>query len=48
LIDKEYETALKLGMYGTPSAVLVNENGRIVSETATGAPQIWALLGKRK
>jgi len=48
LIDKEYKTAQKLGMYGTPSAVLVNENGRIISETATGAPQIWALIGKRK
>ena len=48
LIDQEYKTAQKLGMYGTPSAVLVNENGRIVSETAVGAPQIWALIGKRK
>ncbi len=48
LIDKEYKTAEKLGMFGTPSAVLVNENGRIVSETAVGAPQIWALIGKRK
>ena len=48
LIDKEYKTAEKFGMRGTPSAVLINENGRIVSETATGAPQIWALLGKRK
>ncbi len=48
LIDKEYEIAEKLGMFGTPSAVLVNENGKIVSETATGAPNIWALIGKRK
>ena len=48
LIDKEYEIAEKLGMFGTPSAVLVNEDGKIVSETATGAPQIWALIGKRK
>jgi hypothetical protein len=35
-------------MYGTPSAVLVNEDGVIVSETAIGAPDIWALIGKRK
>ncbi len=48
LIDKEYNIAKKLGMHGTPSAVLVNEDGRIISETAIGAPQIWALLGKRK
>jgi peroxiredoxin/uncharacterized membrane protein YphA (DoxX/SURF4 family) len=48
LIDKEYKIAKKLGMDGTPSAVLVNEDGIISSETAIGAPQIWALLGKRK
>jgi peroxiredoxin/uncharacterized membrane protein YphA (DoxX/SURF4 family) len=48
LIDKEYKTAANFGMLGTPSAVLVNENGRIISETATGAPQIWSLVGKRK
>jgi thiol-disulfide isomerase/thioredoxin len=48
LIDKEYKTAQNFGMHGTPSAVLVNEDGRIVSETAIGAEQIWALVGKRK
>lgn len=48
LIDEKYKTAEKFGMSGTPSAVLVNEDGKIVSETATGAAQIWALIGKRK
>jgi peroxiredoxin len=48
LIDKDYKTANKFGMLGTPSAVLINENGRIISETATGAQNIWALLGRRK
>jgi peroxiredoxin len=48
LIDKEYEIAQNFGMQGTPSAVLVNEDGRIVSETAIGAEQIWALVGKRR
>lgn len=48
LLDKNYKTAEKFGMYGTPSAVLVDENGRIVSETAIGADNIWALIGKRK
>jgi Thiol-disulfide isomerase and thioredoxins len=47
IIDKEYKTAAKLGMVGTPSAVLINENGRIVSETAIGAQNIWALIGRR-
>jgi len=48
ILDEDYETATKFGMFGTPSAVLVNENGKIVSETATGAGNIWALVGKRK
>jgi peroxiredoxin/uncharacterized membrane protein YphA (DoxX/SURF4 family) len=48
LLDKDYKTAAKFGMAGTPSAVLVNEEGKIISETAVGAPTIWALIGKRK
>lgn len=48
ILDEDYETATKFGMFGTPSAVLVNENGKIISETATGAGNIWALVGKRK
>lgn len=48
LLDKNYQTAEKFGMAGTPSAVLVDENGKIVSETAVGAGNIWALIGKRK
>ncbi|MEP7076702.1 MAG: TlpA family protein disulfide reductase [Acidobacteriota bacterium] len=46
IIDKDYATAAKFGMMGTPSAVLVDENGRIASETAVGAANIWALIGK--
>ena len=48
LLDKGYKTAEKLGMSGTPSAILVNEKGKIISETAIGAGNIWALVGKRK
>lgn len=48
LLDKNYQTAEKFGMAGTPSAVLIDENGTIVSETAIGAGNIWALIGKRK
>lgn len=47
LSDESHETAGKFGMYGTPSAVLVDEKGIIVSETAIGAPDIWALIGRR-
>jgi thiol-disulfide isomerase/thioredoxin len=48
VLDEGYKTAEKFGMYGTPSAVMVNERGKIISETATGAANIWALIGKRK
>ncbi len=48
IVEDGNETATKLGMFGTPSAVLVNENGVIVSETALGASDIWALIGKNK
>lgn len=48
ILDEGYKIAEKFGMSGTPSAVLVSEKGEIISETAIGAPQIWALIGKRK
>ena len=47
VLEKDYKTAIKLGMFGTPSAVLIDENGVIISEAATGAPYIWALVNKK-
>lgn len=46
--DKGHKTATGFGMFGTPSAVLINEDGKFVTETAVGAPDIWSLIGKRK
>lgn len=48
ILDKGHKAATGFGMFGTPSAVLVNEEGKFVSETAIGAPDIWSLIGKRK
>ncbi len=48
ILDKERKLSNQLGINGTPSAVLINEDGKIVSETAIGADNIWTLLGKRK
>ncbi len=48
VLDTGRTVSNELGMQGTPSAVLINENGKIVSETAVGAEQIWTLVGKRK
>lgn len=46
ILEDGYKTAANFGMFGTPSAVLVNEEGKIVSETAVGAANIWSLVGK--
>ncbi len=47
VIDRNYRTAQKLGMLGTPSAILIGRDGRFASELAIGAPNIWALVGRR-
>jgi len=48
ILDEDRRISKELGMSGTPSAVLINEDGKIVSETAVGAEGIWTLIGKRK
>lgn len=48
VLDDENDVSKQIGMDGTPSAVLINENGKIVSEVAVGAENIFALIGKRK
>ncbi|MGI8812984.1 MAG: MauE/DoxX family redox-associated membrane protein [Pyrinomonadaceae bacterium] len=47
VIDNGYETAIELGMFGTPSAVLIDEEGYIVSEAAIGSANIWSLIGRK-
>lgn len=46
ILDKDRAISKELGMNGTPSAILINANGKIVSETALGAENIWKLIGK--
>ena len=48
ILDEGHKAAAEFGMFGTPSAILVNEDGKFVTETAIGAPDIWSLIGKRK
>lgn len=48
VLDKERQISRELGWNGTPSAVLLDEEGKIISETALGAEQIWSLVGKRR
>ncbi len=48
VLDKGNKLSEKFGMFGTPSAVLIDEKGRFASEIAVGAQHIWSLIGKRK
>lgn len=48
VLDKERKISRELGWNGTPSAVLLDEEGKIISETALGASNIWSLVGKRR
>jgi thiol-disulfide isomerase/thioredoxin len=48
VLDPNYDFAAKIGMHGTPSAVLINANGEIMTETGIGAPNVWALIGKHR
>jgi peroxiredoxin len=47
VIDEGYKLSNNLGMFGVPSAVLIDEEGAIASETAVGGPMIWSLIGRR-
>lgn len=46
VLDEGYKISQKLGMSGTPSAVMIAADGTIVSETAIGTENIRALLGE--
>jgi len=48
IVDEGQDIGDMFGQFGTPSAILVDENGKFISETAIGAEDIWSLIGKRK
>lgn len=45
IVDKDSRLAVRFGMRGVPSAVLVDEAGTIVTEAAIGSKNIWSLIG---
>lgn len=47
IVEKDYKTAIKFGMRGVPSAVLINEDGVISTEAAIGPGNIWSLIGEQ-
>ena len=42
-LDQEFRAARSFGVGGTPSAVLVDAEGKVASEAAVGAPAVLAL-----
>ncbi len=45
LIDQGFQVGRSFGASGTPSAVLIDEDGRIASGVAVGAPRVLELAG---
>jgi peroxiredoxin len=45
VLDPDFEAGNRFGSAGTPSAVIVDERGRVVSDVAVGAPEVLALAG---
>ena len=46
LLDQSFSTGIRYGVGGTPSAVLIDQQGKIVSEIAVGANAVMALAGE--
>lgn len=47
VLDQGFVTGRAFGVSGTPSAVLVDAEGRIATEPAVGAPAVLALANKK-
>ena len=45
LLDRQFATGRAFGAGGTPSAVLVDKEGKVASEVAVGAPAVLELAG---
>ena len=48
LLDPEFETAPLFGSNSTPSAILIDSEGRIASALAMGGPNVLVMAGHRK
>jgi protein-disulfide isomerase len=48
LLDQQFAVGRAFGASGTPSAVLVDAEGKIASEVAVGAPGVLELAGTRQ
>ncbi len=48
VLDEGFTTGRKFGATGTPSAILIDKDGKIASEVAVGAPNVIALASGKK
>jgi thiol-disulfide isomerase/thioredoxin len=48
LLDQQFATGRAFGASGTPSAVLVDAEGKVASEVAVGAPAVMELAGANR
>jgi peroxiredoxin len=48
LLDEGFATGRAFGASGTPSAILIDKNGKIASEVGVGAPAVMELAGAPK
>ena len=48
LLDQQFAVGRAFGASGTPSAVLVDAEGKVASEVAVGAPAVLELAGADK
>jgi thiol-disulfide isomerase/thioredoxin len=48
LLDQQFATGRAFGASGTPSAVLVDAEGKVASEVTVGAPAVMELAGAER
>jgi len=48
VVDQQFSVGRAFGANGTPSAVLIDEEGRIASVVVVGAPSVLELAGAKK
>jgi hypothetical protein len=48
VLDQQFAVGRSFGASGTPSAVLVDEDGKIASEVAVGAPAVLELARAKR
>jgi protein-disulfide isomerase len=46
-LDRNFSVGTSLGVNGTPSAILLDANGKVASPVVVGAPNVLAFMGAK-